>query len=79
MHPETGKEPLTIRHGDACAVQLLAATTPADVLATVAARLPVRVEAAFWSPRWPEAICSEPADARDVDIARAVRELAAWP
>lgn len=78
MRPDTGTEPLNIRHGDACAVQLLDAATPADVVATIAARLPVAMEAAFWSPRWPEAINSLPGDASDVDIARAVREVAAW-
>jgi diguanylate cyclase (GGDEF)-like protein len=78
MHPESGKDPGMIRHGDACAVQLLEAATPADVVATIAARMPVRVEAAFWSPRWPESIASLPEGARDVDIARAVREVAAW-
>ncbi len=80
MHPETGtgKEPQTYRYGDACAVQLLKAATPADVVATIAARMPVAVEAAFWSPRWPESISSLPASARDLDIARAVREVAAW-
>jgi diguanylate cyclase (GGDEF)-like protein len=78
MHPETGKEPGTSRHGDACAVQLLAAASPADVAATIVARMGVPVEAAFWSPRWPEAIASLDGEARDVDIARAVREVAAW-
>jgi diguanylate cyclase (GGDEF)-like protein len=78
MQSESGKEPRFSRHGDTCAVRLLAASSPADVIATIAARLPVSMEAAFWSPSWPEAISSLPADARDVDIARAVREVAAW-
>jgi len=78
MRSGTGKEPNAIHHGDSCAVRLLAARSPADVIATIAARLPVRVEAAFWSARWPESISSLPAGARDADIARAVREAAAW-
>ena len=78
MQSESGKEPRSSRHGDSCAIRLLAASGPADVVATIAARLPVPLEAAFWSPAWPEAISTLPADARDVDIARAVREVAAW-
>jgi diguanylate cyclase (GGDEF)-like protein len=78
MQSESGKEPRFNRHGDTCAVRLLAASSPADVVATIAARLPVAMEAAFWSTAWPESIASLPADARDVDIARAVREVAAW-
>jgi diguanylate cyclase (GGDEF)-like protein len=78
MQLDIGKESRTTRYGDACAAQLLAATTPSEVIATISARLPVPVEAAFWSARWPQAITSDPPDARDVDIARAVREVAAW-
>ena len=78
MQSESGKEPRSSRHGGSCAIRLLAASGPADVVATIAARLPVPLEAAFWSPAWPEAISTLPADARDVDIARAVREVAAW-
>ncbi|MGN6113072.1 MAG: hypothetical protein ACTHOC_08715, partial [Luteimonas sp.] len=59
-------------------MQLLAAASPADVIATIVARMSVPVEAAFWSPRWPEAIATLDGEARDVDIARAVREVAAW-
>ena len=66
MQSESGKEPRYTRHGDTCAVRLLAASSPAEVIATIAARLPVAMEAAFWSPAWPEAIASHPADARDL-------------
>ena len=44
MHPETGKEPRTSRHGDACALQLLAAASPADVIATIVALVLILVD-----------------------------------
>ena len=69
----------TARHDqDAFAVALLQAATPQAVAAALAQRLPAAVVArAFWSPRWPEAVDSDPPGASDSEIARAVREIGA--
>src|SRR5690606_3125768 len=62
----------------AFAIALLRAATPQAVAAALAQRLPAAVVArAFWSPRWPEAVASDPPGASDSEIARAVREVAA--
>jgi diguanylate cyclase (GGDEF)-like protein len=85
MQPDTGPghgpgEPYA-QHSDdanAFAVALLRATTPQAVAAAVASQLPAPVVAgALWSPRWPQAIASEPPGDGDSLIARAVREVSA--
>jgi diguanylate cyclase (GGDEF)-like protein len=60
------------------ALALLRAATPQAVAAAVAARLPARaVATALWSPRWPQAVASDPPGASDSTIARVVREVSA--
>ncbi len=74
MHPDCSPV-RPMRPGHEFSTALLVATTPQDVIA-LAATLPVGIACAFSSPRWPEAIASEPA-ADDAQLARAVREVAA--
>jgi diguanylate cyclase (GGDEF)-like protein len=60
--------------GESFAAELLSASTPQEVCAALFTHLPgLRPEAAFWSTRWPEAVASNPPDAGDRAIARAVR------
>ena len=74
-----GTQDATARHDqDAFALELLGATTPRAVAAALARRLPATaVENTLWSPRWPEAVASDPPGATDSVIARAVREVGA--
>src|SRR3546814_5255735 len=63
---------------EAFAVALLRATTPQAVASELAQRLPAAtVSSTLWSPRWPEAVASDPPGATDSVIARAVREVTA--
>ena len=63
---------------NAFAVALLRAMTPEAVAAAVAAQLPgCALATALWSPRWPQAVASDPPGANDSLVARAVREVSA--
>ena len=78
MHPDTGPASPRTDPGPAFIAALLDARTPQAVIAALAARLPADVVVrAFWSPRWPQAIASEPPTADDGTVARVVREVAA--
>ncbi|TAK38001.1 MAG: diguanylate cyclase [Lysobacteraceae bacterium] len=76
MHPDCSPGSPQCDQGHEFSTALLVAKTPRDVIAALAATLPVGIACAFSSPRWPEAIASEPA-ADDAQLARAVREVAA--
>src|SRR5690606_41181980 len=88
MQPDFGPDDPGTTHGgpettaridqEGFAIALLQATTPQAVAAALAHRLPAAAVArAFWSPRWPEAVASDPPGATDSEIARAVREVGA--
>src|SRR5690606_34444827 len=88
MQPDFGPDDPGTTHGgpettaridqEGFAIALLQATTPQAVAAALARRLPAAAVArAFWSPRWPEAVASDPPGASDSEIARAVREVGA--
>ncbi|MDQ2701308.1 MAG: EAL domain-containing protein [Pseudomonadota bacterium] len=73
-----GPDPSGRHDQDAFAIALLRATTPRAVAAELAMRLPAAVvSSTLWSPRWPEAVASDPPNATDSLVARAVREVAA--
>ena len=78
MHPEPHPDSMPNDPGPAFTAALLAARTPLAVVSALAAQLPGgAVTRAFWSPRWPLAIASDPPGADDGAIARAVREVGA--
>ena len=76
MQPDSNPSP---RPGcnDGFHAELLNAGTPGAVVAVLAGALPGQTLSALWSSRWPQAIASDPPDAGDHELARAVREVSA--
>jgi len=75
MQPGSQPDPAASARGDSFAAALLSAASPRDVCTALSRAIPgLAVDIALWSPRWPEAIATEPVAASDGSIARAVRE-----